>query len=434
VLYAKPVDSCIALVDVNNFYASCERVFLPSLKNHAIAVLSNNDGCVISRSAEAKSLGVQMGEPYHLMKPDILKKVKFFSSNYELYGDLSRRFFETLKTLAPNVEQYSIDEVFLDYGLHFKDDLIELGHKIKDMVYQWTKLPVCVGFGHTKTLAKLANKYAKKVNKLNGVCNLINHAKLDTILELTPIEDIWGIGYSHARNLKKESISNALAFRNAKESWVKKKFTITGLNIQFELKGIPSIELEEIQPPKKNIVMTRSFGRRITTLEDMRQAIATYSAIACDKLRKEKEFTSLIGIYLRAERTIHQNKLSLYEYARLGRSTNSVILITQTVLRLLELKFVDGYEYKKAGVILANLRTEKHLEQSLFYENSEEDVILDTYFSIRDRHGKKKLRLAATGPKSPKWKMRSDLLSPRYTTRAEDIRVIQLKNLTKLNT
>ncbi|MDX1959560.1 MAG: Y-family DNA polymerase [Leptospiraceae bacterium] len=421
-------NSCVALVDVNNFYVSCERVFQPKLSQVPLVVLSNNDGCVISRSKEAKDLGVQMGAPFHLMKQTEKNQLKIFSSNYELYGDLSRRFFQTLQQFTDRIEQYSIDEVFLDFTDQNPENLEELGQKIKSIVWQWTKLPVCVGFGKSKTLAKLANRYAKKVSKLNGVCNLINHPKLERVLELTPVGEIWGIGHASAMKLLREGVSNALLFRNARESWIKKKFTIFGYKIQQELKEIPSIEMEMIHKPKKHIMFTRSFGKRISSIVEMREAIATYATMAYDKLKKENEFTRSVTIYLRAERTPTQKKLSLYETSILDSYTNDIRVLTRTALASLERVFQDKIQYKKAGVILGSLATEPNIQRTLFedIEKDTEDEFSKIYFQLRKSFGRQKINLASCGKKDAPWKMRSEMRSPSYTTKFQDIKIIKV--------
>jgi DNA polymerase V len=387
VLSARSDKSCFALVDVNNFYVSCERVFQPKLANIPVVVLSNNDGCVISRSKEAKQIGIPMGAPYHLMRVEEKSKLQIFSSNYALYEDLSKRFFSVLHEFTDRLEQYSIDEVFLDLAHLRNSDLVELGCRIKSTVYRITKLPVCVGFGETKTLSKLANHYAKKIEKLQGVCNLIAHPKIDAILEKTEVQSIWGIGYATANSLIKSGVSNALLFRNSRESWVKKRFTIFGLKIQQELKGMPCIDMEMIHKPKKHIMVTRSFGRRVTVITEMREAVSTFASMAYDKLKKENEFTSSVTVYLRAEKTIVQKKLSLYETIQLDSHTKDLRKIVQAALVALERIFIFGIEYKKAGVLLGRLSTETNLQRSLFEEpdKDREDEFSKMYFQIRKK-------------------------------------------------
>jgi DNA polymerase V len=419
--------SIIALVDVNNFYVSCERVFAPNLSNVPVVVLSNNDACVISRSKEAKELGIKMGAPIHLLKPEEKKQLQIFSSNYELYQDLSRRFFQTLQEFSNNIEQYSIDEVFLSFKNVNPSELEELGQKIKSTVFKWVKLPVSVGFARTKVLAKLANNYAKKITKLNGVCNLIGHPKLERILEITPVADIWGIGYSTATKLYKEGISNALLFRNSKESWVKKKFTIVRYKIQQELKEIPSIQMELFQKPKKNIMYSRSFGKRISSFEDMREVVSKYTAMAYDKLKKENELAETLTLYLRAEKTSTQNKLSIYETVNLMSYTNDIRILIRAALEILKTVYVQKIEYKKAGVILGGLLSEGEIQRSLFKYKEEklEDEFSKTYYDIRKDFGKKKLILASFGKKDASWQMKSELRSGAFTTNFMDIKKVK---------
>lgn len=416
-----------ALVDVNNFYVSCERVFQPKLQNLPVVVLSNNDGCVISRSEEAKSLGIKMGAPLHLIEQSVLKKVFLFSSNYPLYADLSKRFFETLKLFSDSIEQYSIDEVFLDISDYKTENLIELGRKIKNTIAQNIKLPVCVGIATTKTLSKLANKYAKEVKKLEGVLSLVQHPNLEKILERTEIKKIWGLGYSTTDTLRKENILNALEFRNAKESWIKKRFTLVGFKIQQELKEIPCLEIETIRPPKKHIMMTRSFGKRVKEKKEMEEAIATYATIATDKLLKEKEFTARVTVYLRLINSISKNKNIVYT-VDLQNPTCSLHKIVKTALFALDQCFIENIEYKKAGVILGKLSLIDSIQTSLFETNyiEEEVDLMQIYSKIREEHGKKKLKLAVCGFGEQTWKMKAGLLSKRYTTREADIRIIKI--------
>ena len=426
-LSVKSGNKKFALVDVNNFYVSCERVFQPKLQNLPVVVLSNNDGCVISRSDEAKSIGVKMGAPLHLIEQSILKRLVLFSSNYPLYADLSRRFFETLKLFSNSIEQYSIDEVFLDISDYKTENLIELGKKIKYTVAKNIKLPVCVGIGTTKTLSKLANKYAKEVKKLEGVLSLVKHPNLEKILERTEIKKIWGLGYSLTEALRKENIINALAFRDAKESWIKKRFTLVGFKIQQELKEIPCLEIETIHSPKKHIMMTRSFGKRVKEKKDMEEAIATYATIATDKLLKEKEFTARITVYLRLIQSISKKKNILYT-VELENPTCSLHKIVKAALFALDQCFIHNLEYKKAGVILGKLSLLDSIQTSLFEKDliDEEVDYMKTYSKIREKYGKKKLKLAVCGFGTQNWKMKAGLLSKRYTTRETDIRIIKI--------
>ncbi len=427
-LSARPDERIFALVDVNNFYASCERVFQPKYSRLPVVVLSNNDGCIISRSNEAKQIGIKMGAPLHLIEPNLKKQLIIFSSNYALYADLSRRFFENLKSFSNSVEQYSIDEVFLDIGFVKKENLVELGHEIKKRIWQNVKLPVSVGIGTTKTLSKLANKYAKDIKKLNGVCNLVNHPNIGKILQISEVEKVWGIGFASTTALRKENILNALDFRNAKESWIKKRFTVVGFKIQQELKGIPCIEMETIRPPKKNIMMSRSFGRRVRDYDEMVQAVSTYASIATDKLIKENEYTKSITIYLRAEKSSTQKKRNIYETVLLKNPTRSIQKIVKASLYVLKKCFVENIEYKKAGVILGKLDLKEFLQMDLFLldETDKEEKFMDFYSNLRENFGRRKMFIASCGTGDKKWQMRGELVSPRYSTRDTDIRIIKI--------
>ena len=274
-----------ALVDCNNFYASCERVFQPKLETRPVVVLSNNDGCIIARSNEAKKLGIGMGVPFFEVRPIVeCYGVAVRSSNYELYGDMSGRVMQTLMQITSDVEVYSIDEAFCDLSGFLHRDLEAYGWEIKDTVKRWTGLPVGVGIGRTKTLAKLANNAAKKAD---GVVVLESEAMTKAILAMTPVRDVWGIGRQYDKLLEKYGIRTAYEFSRARDSWIRRHMHVTGLRTAQELRGIPCIPLEEQPDPKQNIAMSRMFGRPITDLKDLEEAIATYATRAAEKLRRE---------------------------------------------------------------------------------------------------------------------------------------------------
>ena len=274
--------STIALVDCDSFYASCERVFRPDLYNRPVVVLSNNDGIIVAASKDAKALGLVLGVPiFHVEETVIRENVAVFSSNYTLYGDLSRRVMDTLRTFSLVIEEYSIDEAFL--GLTgIQADLTDYGHTIRNTVRQWTGLPVSVGIAETKVLAKIATRLAKKSHKANGVLNLTNSPYQEHALARTPVDAVWGIGRRYDKLLRRHGVQTALDLKYCEDSWVKKHLTIVGLRLVHELRGIPSIPFDLMPPPKQQIIVSKTFGEYVRTLQGIKEAVATYTARAAE--------------------------------------------------------------------------------------------------------------------------------------------------------
>ncbi|MEA3357076.1 MAG: Y-family DNA polymerase, partial [Patescibacteria group bacterium] len=295
--------SIFALVDCNNFYVSCERVFNPKLRNVPVAVLTNNDGLIIARSPEVKSLGINMGIPLFKIQ-DLIQKhnIQVFSSNYELYGDMSHRVMQTLSQFTSKIEIYSIDEAFLDLvDVHVKD-YESYGQNIRKIVMQWTGIPVSVGIAKTKTLAKAANEFAKKNTQTNGVLDLSHsrNSKVNEILMKIPVSDIWGIGRQYSKLLQRHNIKSALDLKRADQKWIRKKMTVTGLRTVLELNGQACLNLDEIQADKKRIASTRSFGNYVESIEEMSEAVSSYVSNACEKLRSQYSLASCITVFLRS--------------------------------------------------------------------------------------------------------------------------------------
>jgi len=290
-----------AIGDCNNFYVSCERVFNPKLAQKPVVVLSNNDGCVVARSNEAKALGIKMGVPAFKIS-NLIKthKIQTFSSNYALYGDMSQRIMNTLAGFTPDIEIYSIDEAFLDLSQCKRYNLTDYGHKIRSTIKQWTGIPVSIGIAETKTLAKIANKIAKKSVKAEGVLNLTASHYQNRALEITDVEDVWGIGRSYSRFLKKYGIHNALQLRDADDNFIKKKMGITGVRLLQELRGVSCYALEHSPSPKKGITVPRTFKNSIESLDDLKEAVATYVSIGAEKLRKERSVAGVLMVFLKA--------------------------------------------------------------------------------------------------------------------------------------
>lgn len=413
-----------ALVDCNNFYASCERVFQPQLKNKPIVVLSNNDGCVIARSNEAKKLGVPMGAPAFEYKELFDKQgIHVFSSNYALYGDMSNRVMTLLQEFAPEIEVYSIDEAFLRFeGMLPNFDFQDYGNIIRKVVTKGTGIPISIGMAPTKALSKVANKIAKKFAEKTGGMYLIDtDEKRIKALRWTKVEDVWGIGYRHAKRLQALSIYTAYDFTQQPEDWVRKQMSVVGLRLQNELKGIPCLEMDTVQP-KKNIATTRSFDFNQTEFYYLRERVATFAVTCAEKLRAQKSCCNAIMIF------VHTNghRKDLPQYSRnvvlpLPYPTNSSITLTQFAAKGLEMIFKQGYAYKKAGVIVMDITPETVQQINLFENNPiKHRPLMETIDRINKSIGVKKVKLASQDV-GRTWKMRQEKLSPRYTTQINEI-------------
>lgn len=412
-----------ALVDCNNFYASCERVFNPALNSKPVVVLSNNDGCVIARSSEAKALGIKMGVPAFQIAEFLQKNgVAVHSSNYALYGDLSHRVMCTLGQFTPELEIYSIDEAFLNLG-GLSVDWVEYAQRIRKTVLKNIGIPVSVGIGPTKTLAKTANHYAKKIPENQGIYVLDSAAKINDALKLFDVDEIWGIGRQYSKLLKSLNIKTAWDFTQLADSWVKKRMTVVGLRVKKELEGISCLELELIPSAKKVICTSRSFGEAQTELEPLREAVATYAARCAAKLRKQRSCAGMLMVF------IHTNgfKANEPQYERnfvckLPVATNSTIELIRYALFALEAIYKKGYRYKKAGVLVMDIVEENQIQGSLFdrVDRDKHTAIMKAIDDINSRFGRDALKIAVQGS-GKKWKLRQEKLSPRYTTNWKDI-------------
>lgn len=364
------------LVDCNNFYVSCERVFNPRLDNRPVVVLSNNDGCVISRSNEAKQIGVEMGVPIFEIEHLIKKHdIQVFSSNYTLYGDMSNRIMNTLEMLVPDIELYSIDEAFLLIKDESSEKRQSLGSSVKEIINQNIGIPISVGMGETKTLAKVANKIAKKYEKFNGVLDITSHPKINKILDFTKVSDIWGIGRKYSDFLNTNGIFNALQLRDSDDTWIKKSMTITGLRTVYELRGISCIDLEQVTPDRKTIVRSGSFSKPTSSLKDLKEAIAFYITRACEKLREQELIASHIRVFL-STNPFNKNEPQYSNSAiiQLPISTAYTPELIFNGLKMIENIYKEGYLYKKAGVMLSGILTENKVQLNLFtYRDSEKE-------------------------------------------------------------
>ena len=417
-----------ALVDCNNFYVSCERVFNPALQGRPVVVLSNNDGCFIARSEEAKAIGLAMGAPAFKSR-ELLKKHKVVvcSANFALYGDMSSRVMATLAELAPDIEIYSIDEAFLDMSGFRRYDLDNYGRFMRKTVRQHTGIPVCIGIAPTKTLAKVANRLAKKNTGYKGVCLLTTDQEIHAALAMTRVDDIWGIGRQWSRFLHAQQIHTALDVARAPATWIRKHLHITGARVQAELNGNSCMQLEMVRPAKQSICTSRSFGRSVTAFDELLQAVATFAGKCAGKLRKEQSAASLLTVF------ICTSPFNDPEKKYWGTRTVSLVQQTQDSITLvraagvvLESIFRPGFDYKKAGVIVSGLNPVHSSPAILPLFPDEEPVsenhrkkIMMVMDSINQRYGSGSIHLAAES--SANWKPHQELLSPRYTTMWSDI-------------
>jgi len=417
-----------ALVDCNNFYASCERVFRPDLNGKPVVVLSNNDGCVIARSNEAKALGVPMGAPaYQFQRLFDEKQVHVFSANFALYGDMSSRIMSILSTYTPEMEIYSIDEAFLNFdGFEFFD-LNKTGLEMRRKVLRSTGIPVSVGFAPTKALAKVANRIAKKFpERTGGVYCIDTDEKRIKALKWLLVEDVWGIGRKHAKRLAYLSIKTAYDFVQMSDSWIKRNMSVVGLRLKRELEGIPSIEMEETKP-KQSIATTRSFDKHYTTFDELKERIVTFAVTCAEKLRQQNSCCNAIMVF------VHTNyfREDLEQYAKnsvikLPFATNSSIEIAKFAIEALQQIFVSGYHYKKAGVMVMDIVPEMPNQLNLFINsNPKHKALMVAIDKINNEIGQQKVMLAAQDP-ARRWKMKQEKLSPRYTTKLSEIITIHV--------
>lgn len=429
----------IALVDANSFYCSAERVFRPDLvEGIAVVVLSNNDGCVVARSAEAKALGVPMGKPWFQLRDEARRNrwpVVAFSSNYTLYGDLSARFMSVLaQFVAPeDVEQYSIDECFLDFSSH-RCDLTATGHAIRNRVKQWTGLPVCVGFGASKTLAKLANRCAKKEPRWQGVCDLtaMDSAEVEQTLARVPVQDVWGIGRKLAEVLIRGGIKTAADLRRAEPKRIRERFNVVVERSVSELHGTSCITWETEPPAKQQIISSRSFGAPLYTLDELREPVHVYMARAAEKLRRQGSTAGRVGVWIETNRFRSQDaQYSPSQSIRLPDATDDTASLTAWAVALLRSIWREGYRYVKAGVMLDELRPKAMMQGTLFdaapaTKRVRRDQLMAVLDTAARKWGRGTVGVGHAGVKAPpRWVMQRGLMSPRYTTRWDEVRCVR---------
>lgn len=416
-----------ALVDCNNFYASCERVFRPELNGKPVAILSNNDGCVIARSNEAKAVGVPMGAPYFKYKKLMKQhKVHVFSSNYPLYGDMSARVMNILNKMSPEIEIYSIDEAFLKFESCDYLNLEEHGALMRDKVTQSTGIPISIGFAPTKGLSKVANRIAKKFPKqTKGVYVMDTEEKRIKALKWIEIADVWGIGRANAKKLELHGVTNGYEFSLLPDNWVKKNMSIVGLRLKKDLQGIPTLDLDE-KTIKKNIATTRSFDRDYLLFEEVEERIATFAITCAEKLRKQHSCCKQITIFVRSNR--HKKEEAQYRNSvtlQIPFPTHSSIDLVKYAKQALQMIFKEGYRYKKAGVIVSGLSPQEQRAYYLFDEtNTQHEKLMSVMDKINVNSSNKLLKLASQDLKKT-WKMNQNFLSPNFSTKLKDVIVIK---------
>jgi DNA polymerase V len=413
----------IAIIDVNNFYVSCERVFNPKLENKPVVVLSNNDGCAISRSNEAKTLGIKMGTPWFKLKEFAKQEnVTALSSNYTLYLDMSHRVMTLLSKFSPEQEIYSIDESFLDLTTFKSKDLIKYSQQIKTKIKQWTGLPVSIGIGSTKTLSKLANHIAKKNSSFKGVCNLnvMDQDTLETWMSHIPVNEVWGVGRSLAPKLNQLGIISVLDLKLADPDYIRQQFSIVLEKTVRELNGVMCMELKNIEEPNKEIMVSRSFGRRVKDKQELIEAITSYTSRAAERMRKQESVATSLYVYIRT--SPHDDKK---QYANgvnipLFQPTDDSMVLTNAALLGLDYIYRDGFDYQKAGVTLCNLTSKHKMQGNLF-----NDTIAHSRMKMMDiinQRWKGKLKLGSEGV-TKEWEMKAQFKSRNYTTNWDQLMI-----------
>ena len=416
------------LCDCNNFFVSCERVFNPSLEGRPVVVLSNNDGCIVSRSNEAKALGIKMGQPLYQIQ-DFIKRynVAVCSSNYHLYGDMSQRVMSTLRQHLPAIEIYSIDEAFLLLEGCPAENLKEFGENLARTVKRNTGIPVSIGMPHTKTLAKVASKLCKKYPKLNSACLMQRPEDIRKVLSKFPIEDVWGIGRRQAKMFKECNITTAAQFCDLPEAWIDNRLNITGKRTWLELKGTPCIEFSHDTPDKQSITVSRSFSKELYSLDDLHETITTFAGIAAEKLRKQKCVAQELQVFILTNRH-RDDQPQHYEFAQaiFPTATDSTLEIAKAAVKALERMYRNGFGYKKSGVRLSRITSATAVQGSLFdtVDRPKHKALMETIDRINAEIGRESVKLVSQGTITGHTSR--EHLSPQYTTRWEDILVVKV--------
>jgi DNA polymerase V len=417
------VASPIALVDCNNFYASCERVFQPALRGKPVVVLSNNDGCVIARSNEAKALGIGMGDPWHLSKAKFEKSgVIVRSSNYTLYGDMSVRVMRTLSQFSSRMEIYSIDEAFLDLS-GFERDLHSHGHELRRTVLQWTGIPVSIGIAPTKLLAKVANRVAKKSPDSGGVLSLMTTEAQVSALASLELTDLWGVAGRLAKRLGEIGIATPLELRSADARFVRERLGVVAERLVLELQGIPCLRLEQVSPDRKSIVCSRSFGRPVQVRHDMEQAVATYAARAAEKMRRQRLASATLVVFVLTNRFKPTDpQYTAQQLVQLPVATADTGKLIRAARWALAKIWKNGFRYKKAGVMLLDLGPASHVQADLFHapDDGRSRARMGALDALNARFGRDTVTYATSGTHR-RWKLRNEHISARFTTNWDEL-------------
>jgi DNA polymerase V len=412
-----------ALVDCNNFYASCERVFNPNLCHKPVAILSNNDGCVISRSDEAKAIGLPMGAPIFKWEGFCkANKIQVFSSNYPLYGDMSSRVMQILEQFTPDVEVYSIDEAFLEFKGFNNYNFNDYGNQIRQRILKWTGIPTCVGIAPTKALSKVANKIARKFpEQTKGVYVIDSDEKRIKALKWTKIEDVWGIGWRLQKRLKAKGCKTAFDFTQLHDDWVRKTFSITEWKLKKDLEGNPKILLDEPKN-KRAIATTRSFDYTYSDLNYIKERVSTFATSCAEKLRKQQSSCNMIYVILSSDR--HKKDAQQHRgstIVSLPYPTDSSLIISKEAVRAVTTIFKEGIKYKRAGIIVMGLVPNNNYQLDMFqHENPKHKSLMSAIDGLNKKYKDNKIKLGNQDLERT-WKMRQERLSPRYTTNINDI-------------
>lgn len=418
------------LADCNNFYCSCERVFHPDLRDKAVIVLSNNDGCVVARSEESKRLGIKMGVPFYQVKELLERnKVAVFSSNYNLYGDMSRRVMSLLSSFFPKISVYSIDEAFIDLSeINDMEYLVNISRNAVRAIYKGVGIPVSLGIAPTKTLAKMASVFAKKHKGYNGVCLIDTDEKREKALKLFPVSDVWGIGRKHSKRLEYNGVKTAWDFTQRSESWVRKEMSVTGLRTWKELRGESCIETEDL-PYKKSICTSRSFPNQgLSRIEDVEEAVANFAAMCSKKLREQHTVCQSVVVFAYTSRFRDDVPVNqICETVNFDVPTNDMQEIVSTVVKALRNSWRQGaYYYKKAGVIVYNISEDNAVQGSLFdtVDRDKQSAISRVVDEINLRNGHDTVRVAVQGYDN-NWHIKNEYISKQYTTNIKDIIIVK---------
>ena len=412
------------LIDCNNFYVSCERVFRPDLEGKPVIVLSNNDGCCVARSQEVKNLGVLMGDPVFKIR-DLIKRenITLFSSNYAYYGDLSRRVNDVLGTMVATIETYSIDESFLNLGEFNEKEVEPLARELRERVHRWVGIPTCVGIAPTKTLAKVANFIAKKRPQYRGVCDLRSNQVREELLPTVPVDEVWGIGGASAAKLARLGIQTAADLAALNPDDARALMTVTGGRTVYELRGISCLPLELMEPTRKGIAVTRSFGAPVTSWQPMREAIASYATRAAEKMRRYRVAAENIFVFMHTNTFNNDPFYSNGASARFAETTNDTGEVIALAVRLGERLWRDGFRYSKCGVMITELLPETIRQPALWGEldRDRREQAWKVMDKLNATLGRDTVRILGAGPKDAAWKLRAEHRSPRWTTRWDEL-------------